>query len=266
MKRLNESVAGFLAVVAVLGAGAAYAADWGPYQVENRRSGFTYMTDETRAMQEDNFQNPGMLWVEDGADLWNKVDGEAGKACSSCHQDAAVSMKGVAPRFPLYDAKLGKLKSIEQQINMCRENNMKAKPFKWESRDMLAMTTYVTHQSLGMPVNVKVDGDAAPFFEKGKKFYFKRRGQLDLACKNCHEDYPGGQLRANILSEGQANGFPTYRLKWQKIGSLQRRFRGCNDMVRAEPYPYGDDNYVNLELYVKWRGRGLPIETPAVRN
>ena len=73
-------------------------------------------------------------------------------------------------------------------------------------------------------------------------------------------------IRANLLSQGQSNGFPTYRLKWQKIGSLHRRFRGCNKQVRATPYKAGSDEYVNLELYLANRGRGLPVETPAVRN
>ena len=30
-------------------------------------------------------------------------------------------------------------------------------------------------------------------------------------------------------------------------------------MVRAKPYAYGADEYVNLELYLAWRGRGLPV-------
>jgi len=261
----------FLTAVLAVGwsvsaASAAGKKDWGPYQVDDRRSGFTYMTEQTQAIQEDNFQNPGMLWVEDGTDLWSKVDGAAGKSCASCHGEDAAQMKGVAARYPVYDPKIKKLKDLEQQINNCRVNQMKAKPYKWESHEMLAMTTFVSYQSLGMPVNVKIDGPAAPFFKAGKKMYEKRRGQLDMACKNCHEDHNGDMIRANLLSEGQGNGFPTYRLKWQKIGSLQRRFRGCNKMVRAEPYPYGTDYYVNLELYVKWRGRGLPVETPAVRN
>ncbi len=242
------------------------AADWGKYQVGNTRSGYTYMTDESRAMQNDNFQNPGMLWVEQGAELWSKVDGKAGKSCASCHGASGDSMKGVAARYPVYDQNLGKLQDVEQQINFCLETRMEAKPYKWESGEMLSMTTFINYQSLGMPVNVKVDGPAAAGFEKGKAFYYERRGQLDLACKHCHEDHDGGMIRANTLSQGQVNGFPTYRLKWQKVGSVHRRFRGCNDMVRAKPYAYGADEYTNLELYVKWRGHGLPIEAPAVRN
>jgi sulfur-oxidizing protein SoxA len=83
---------------------------------------------------------------------------------------------------------------------------------------------------------------------------------------HCHQLYAGKKLRANTLSQGQSNGFPTYRLKWQKLGSLHRRFRGCNKQVRAQPLKYGADEYVNLELYLAWRGRGLPIESPSVRN
>ena len=114
--------------------------------------------------------------------------------------------------------------------------------------------------------HVSIDGPAIPFFEKGKKFYFQRRGQLDMACAHCHVDNAGGIIRANILTQGQSNGFPVYRLKWQKPGSIHRRFRGCNKQVRAKPYGYGSDEYVNLELYLAWRGRGLQVETPAIRN
>ena len=254
--------------VALLAGGIAAVAteDWGPYKVEDRRSGITFATPETRAMQEDEFENPGMLWVERGSELWEAVEGGEGKSCASCHQDAAESMKGAAARYPVLAPEVGKLMNIEQRINQCRTERMGADPWKWESEPLLSMTTFVRHQSLGMAVSPVVDGDAAPFFEKGKAYYEQRRGQLDLACMHCHQFYAGGQLRANILSQGQPNGFPTYRLKWQKVGSLHRRFRGCNSQVRAERLPYGADDYVNLELYVNWRARGLPVETPAVRN
>jgi len=255
-----------IAVGASVFANTADATDWGQYQVGDVRSGYTYMTDESRAMQVDNFQNPGMLWVEQGTELWGTVNGKAGKSCASCHGDSGESMKGVAATYPKYDQELGKVQTVEHQINYCLENRMEAKPYKWESSEMLSMTTFVNTQSLGMPVNVKIDGPAAAAFEKGKAFYYERRGQLDLACKHCHEDNAGGIIRANTLTQGQINGFPTYRLKWQKVGSVHRRFRGCNKMVRAKPFAYGSDEYTGLELYTKWRGQGLPIEAPAVRN
>jgi len=238
----------------------------GKYQVGDLRSGYTYAIPETRAMQDDDFENPAMLALDYGAELWSTKDGEADKSCADCHGDAEKSMKGVGARYPVFYGPWGKPINIELRINECRTNNMKAKPYKYESNEMLGMTSFVKYQSRNMPVNVDIGGPNKDFFVKGKEFYYQRRGQLDMACKHCHEDNPGNMARANLLSQGQSNGFPTYRLKWQKAGSLHRRFRGCNKNIRAQPYKYGSDEYVNLELYLAWRGRGLPVESPSVRN
>ena len=228
-------------------------------------SGYHFRVPETQAVQDDDFENPAFLWVEEAELLWDEVDGEEGKACSSCHGDVE-SLKTVGSTYPVYFEPWGKLINLEQRINHCRSENMKAEPWKYESDQMLGMTALVRHQARGEPVNVKIDGEAAQFFEEGKAFYYQRRGQLDLACSHCHESYAGTKIRADMLSQGQSNGFPTYRLKWQKLGSLHRRFKGCNEQVRAEPYKRGSDEYVNLELYLAWRGQGLPIESPAVRQ
>jgi sulfur-oxidizing protein SoxA len=270
MKKTHQ---GLLAVIGMAVGATAFATaspaqdmDWGAYQVEDRRSGYTYATAETRAIQDDNFGNPAMIRVDSGEALWNKVEGEAGKSCAECHGGASDSMRGVATSYPKYDGALGKLKNIEQQINACRTEQMKAEAWKYESSELLSMTVYVRHQSRGMPISVAIDGPAAPYFEKGKEFYYQRRGLLDMSCANCHVDNAGGIIRANTLTQGQTTGFPVYRLKWQKVGSTHRRFRGCNSQVRSTPYAYGSEEYVDLELYVAWRGRGLLVETPAIRN
>lgn len=229
-------------------------------------SGYRWAKPGTRAMQDEDFDNPGMLWAEIGESEYSKVDGAAGKSCASCHNDAAASMKGVASSYPKYYEPTKKMINLEQRINECRTKLMKAKPYKWESKELLGMAIYVAKQSQGMPQNVSVDGKAAPFFEAGKKHYYKRRGQFDMSCAHCHEAHYGEKLRANILSQGHINGFPVYRLKWQKPGSTHRRFAGCNKQVRASAFKKGSDEYTNLELYVRWRGQGLPMETPAVRN
>lgn len=231
----------------------------------DKRSGYTYAEPETRAMQDDDFNNPGFLWVEKGEKLWNKVDGSAGKACSSCHGKAETSMKGIGASYPRYDPSVRKVVNLEQRINGCREQ-IGATAWKWESEPLLAMTTYIQHQSRGMPINVTVDGAAAPYFEAGRRFYYERRGLNDLACKHCHEDNSGGHMRTELLSQGQTNGFPTYRLKWQKLGSLHRRLAGCNEEIRAEPFPMGSDEYTNLELFLAWRAQGLQVEAPSVRK
>ncbi|NNG03891.1 MAG: sulfur oxidation c-type cytochrome SoxA [Inquilinus sp.] len=229
-------------------------------------SGYEFRTPETQALQDDDFINPGFLWVENGEELWETADGAAGKSCESCHGDAEDSMNGVGARYPVYSEATGKPINLEQRINLCRTENMQAEPWRWESPELLGMMTFVRYQSRGVPVAVEIDGPMQPFFEAGREFYYQRRGQLDMSCASCHEANYGMSLRADMLSQGHSNGFPTYRLKWQGVGSLHRRFRGCNQQVRADRFGYGSDEYINLELYLAWRGMGLPVETPAVRQ
>ena len=239
--------------------------DLAKYVSGNAKSGYVYASAQTRSMEDDEFQNPGSLWVDKGKTIWNTVEGSGGKSCASCHNAAESSMKGVGATYPKYDAATGRVIDIEERINLERER-MGASPLKWESEALLAITVYVKTQSRGMPVHVAVDGPARATWEQGKTFYETRRGQLDMACAQCHVQNNDRKLRSETLSQGQINGFPTYRLDWQAVGSAQRRFRGCNEQVRAEPLPYGSPQYVALELYLASRGNGLPVETPSVRK
>ncbi|MCH9807520.1 MAG: sulfur oxidation c-type cytochrome SoxA [Alphaproteobacteria bacterium] len=229
-------------------------------------SGWNFRNEATQAMQLDDFDNPGFVNVETGEQLWSAVDGEAGKSCASCHNDASESMKGVRAQMPKWNEKAGKPLALEQVVNACRETNMKAKPWKWESNEMLSMTAFIGSHSRGMPVNVKTDGPMKEWWQKGKDIYYKQVGQLDMSCAGCHEQNFGNMIRADHLSQGHINGFPLYRSKWQKLGSAHRRFKGCMKNIRATPYKVGGDEFVALELYVASRGQGLSVETPAVRN
>ena len=261
----------YLVVIMAIGIGCARAGlltadEPSPYIVDGQRSGYTYLSEENQRLQDDDFANPGLLWVEHGRELWRQADGAAATSCASCHGDAADSMRGVRTRYPRFDPTFGKLITLEQQINRCRAERMQAAPYPFESEVLLAMTALIGTQSRGLPIAVRIDGAAQPFFEAGKTFFYQRRGQLDMACAHCHEQYAGQRLRGDIMSQGQINGFPVYRFTWQTLGSTHHMFEWCNTSVRAEPYPLGSDEYVNLELYMAWRGRGLPVETPAIRR
>ena len=98
-----------------------------------RRSGYEFMGRETRAMQDDDATNPGMLWVLDGEALWNRKAGAAGRACAACHGDARTSMKGVAARYPAFDAALRRPVNLEERIKLCRSERQKAPPLAFES-------------------------------------------------------------------------------------------------------------------------------------
>ena len=233
---------------------------------EDLYSGWRFRDPATQVIQTDDFTNPGMLVVERGEAEWSKVDGTAGKSCASCHNDASQTMKGVRAQMPKWQQAAAKPLTLEQTINACRTTNMGAAEWKWESDEMLGMTAYIGLQSRGMPVNVKTDGEMSLWLEKGKEIYYARNGQLDMSCATCHEQNTGKMIRADHLSQGHVNGFPTYRLKWGGVGSIHRRFKGCMQDVRAEPYAVGSDEFVALELYVASRGMGLSVETPSVRQ
>ncbi len=271
--RINKLITGVLFTAAISISGAALAdgkvkpiTPAKGHPLSELYSGYKFALPDTKAMQDDEFANPGMAWNDIGASEWTKVDGKAGKSCSECHKDAAVSMKGVGARYPVYFAPAKKIMNIENRVNLCRTKFMQAKKWKYDSNQMLGTVIYIKRQSAGMKVNVKTDGAAKKHYEAGKKFYYQRRGQLDMSCAHCHEKYYGTKIRMNTLTQGQSNGFPVYRLKWQKPGSIHRRFKGCNKQVRAIPFKSGSDEYLNLELYLAARGNGLTVETPAVRN
>ena len=253
------------------------------------RSGSAYMGADLKTMQADDFANPDMLWVEKGEKLWHAQAGTAAantasstaasaasatamssaggpKACATCHSDAKSSMRGVAARYPLFDAKTKQVLNLEGRINQCRSQRQGAAALTYESEELLALTAYVAHQSRGMPLNVSIDGAAQPHFDNGRAQYQRRIGQMNLACMHCHEWNAGKRLLAEPISQGHGNAYPVYRLEWQAAGSLHRRLRACYFGVRAEMPQPGSQELLDLELFLGWRAQGLAVETPGVRR
>ncbi|WP_371224718.1 sulfur oxidation c-type cytochrome SoxA [Roseovarius sp. 2305UL8-3] len=234
--------------------------------VETIYSGWHFRGEETRRMQEDDFDNPGMIFVEQAMDAWETVDGTEGKSCASCHEAAEDSMVGVRATYPKWNEAAGEVRTVEMQINDCRENRMGAEKWKYTGGDMVNMTALIASVSRGLPINVAIDGPAQSTWEAGKELYYTRTGQLELSCANCHEDSYGMMIRADHLSQGQINGFPVYRLKNTKLNAVHARFKGCVRDTRAETYKPGSPEFIALELYVASRGNGLSVEGPSIRN
>ena len=232
---------------------------------KDKRSGFDFMSPQTQAMQSDQTSNPGMLWVLDGERLWGEPQGNVGKSCASCHDNAAKSMRGVAARYPAFDEQTKAPIDLAGRINQCREKRQGAPSLAHESNELLTLAAYVAYQSHGMPISPATDPRLDKHRENGRAWFERRLGQLQLSCASCHDDRWGARLGGSIIPQAHPTGYPLYRLEWQGVGSLQRRLRGCLVGVRAEPFDYGAPEYVDIELFLMSRAVALKMETPAVR-
>jgi sulfur-oxidizing protein SoxA len=230
------------------------------------RSGYDLMSRDLQAMQRDDSLNPGMLWVLEGQALWTRREGAAGRACADCHgATPAEQLRGTAATYPAWDALLGKPVTLGERIAQCRTRHQGLAASAPGAQALLALEAAVAHASRSLPMRPPDDTRLTPWRERGQKLWLQRLGQLDLSCAQCHDERAGGRLGGAVIPPGNAAGYPTYRLEWQGLGTLQRRLRNCMTGVRAEPYAIGSDEMRALEVYLAWRDRGLAVEVPAVR-
>lgn len=231
---------------------------------EQRRSDFEALNPDLQAMQRDDARNPAMLWVQQGAQLWQQPAGAQQRACASCHGEVQ-RLRGVAARYPAFDEPSGDVLNLAQRIQSCRTKQQQATPWPLDSEELLALEALVALQSRGLPLDPPEDGRLQPVREQGRQLYVQRMGQLNLSCAQCHDQRWGRRLGGTRIPQAHPNSYPQYRLEWQGLGSLQRRLRSCLSGVRAQPWPLGAPELVALELYLADRARGLSVESPGVR-
>ena len=233
--------------------------------LDQRRSGYDQMSPATKAMQDDDTSNPATLSVLDGEALWKRKAGAADKACADCHGDAATSMRGVSARYPAFSPAKGR--PIDHRAAHQSLPHRAAEGAAARAREPRSARAHrVRRQAVARHAHRGHERrEDRAVHRGGPRSYGTRQGQLNLSCQNCHDDHWGQKLAGVPLVQGHPNGYPLYRLEWQSVGSLQRRLRNCLIGMRAEPYAYGADEYVDLELFLMWRARGMTVETPAVR-
>ena len=228
-------------------------------------SGWRFRSDETQAMQMDDFDNPGMIYVDQAMDAFNTEMGSEGNSCASCHTPDDFEM--VRATYPKWDEEREEVQTVEMQVLECQTERMgMEEPYGYDSQQMRNMVALIASQGRGQVVDVAIDGPVRETWEQGREMYYTRYGQLELSCASCHEQNYGNLIRADHLSQGHINGFPTYRLKQANLVSMHNRFNGCIRDTRGVPYEIGSEDFVALELYVASRGNGLSVEGPAVRN
>ena len=228
-------------------------------------SGYEYIKPATRAMQDDDFENPGLLIVERGQELFNQKQGQNGKSCAGCHGEAGETLNTRAiARYPVFNGDSKEIITLQKRISACR-SGITDTPLATNHPDLLALETFVRNRAKGETVNVQTDGAVAELLKQGEVLYKTRYGLIDMSCYHCHDMYPGQRIRGQTISQGQGNGFPAYRLDIGEITNLHQRIQQCLSLMRAEPFAADSEEINLLGLYIMSRSNGLAIETPAVR-
>lgn len=208
---------------------------------------------------------PYEIQIDEGEELYNKTFAN-GKSYADCFNNAGKSVK---QNYPFFDTATGKIITFEGAINQCREANGE-KAFKWKKGKLAALSAYMAYTSRGEKVNIQIPDDpkALAAYTAGKKFFYAKRGQLNMSCADCHVYYAGNRIRAEILSPalGQTTGFPVYRSAWGGMGTLHRRYDGCISQIRAKPFKAQSDEYKNLEYFQAYMSNGLPMNGPSSRK
>jgi sulfur-oxidizing protein SoxA len=221
---------------------------------------------ESRAQWEDIEEfAPYELNISNGETLFNTPFAN-GNGYADCFENGGI---GIRQNYPYFDTDRGEVITLELAINECREANGE-KPLKWKRGPIADISAYMAYTSRGNVFDVKIPDDprALAAYEQGKKHFYQKRGQLNMACADCHKFYSGNLVRADKLSPalGHLTHFPVYRSKWGGLGTTHRRYGGCNEQVRAKSYPAQSAEYRNLEYFHTYMSNGLAVNGPGARK
>ncbi|CAI8342784.1 MAG: SoxAX cytochrome complex subunit A [Gammaproteobacteria bacterium] len=208
---------------------------------------------------------PYEIAIENGEKLYHSKFAN-GKSLADCFGPEGA----VRGQYPLWDKDRGMVITMERAVNECREANGE-KPYGWKKGKIADVTAYMSYNSRGQEVKVDIpsnDPRALAAYEDGKEHFYTKRGQLNFACADCHMLTAGNLYRADTTSPafGHATSWPVFRSKWQSMGTLHRRFAGCHNNIRANPYKAQGAEYSNLEYFVTYMSNGLDFNGPAARK
>lgn len=208
---------------------------------------------------------PYEINIENGKKLF-ETPFKNGKTYASCFPNGGI---GIRQNYPMFDTAKGEVVTLESAINACREANGE-KPYGWKKGNIADVSAYMAYTSRGNKMNVVIPNDprALEAYEQGKQHFYAKRGQLNMACADCHFYNAGNYVRADLLSPalGHVTHFPVYRSKWGDLGTLHRRYGGCNEQVRAKSFSAQSAEYKALEYFESYMSNGIEVNGPGSRK
>ena len=214
------------------------------------------------------------IYIDEGQALFNKP-GKNGQSCASCHASSnakAPSLKKIASHYPKFDHHIGETVLIETRNNYCRQTYMDSPPYKLGSRASNTLSAYVKYLSRNTPIAITPNVHTQESLLKGKQSFYKKTGQLNFSCADCHVKAANKWLRGQLLSDIQPQGknrntaatWPRHFVSLHDLGliSLQQRIRHCQVVTRTYPQKLGSEEYIDMELYITSLANGLPMKAP----
>ncbi len=201
---------------------------------------------------------------EDNVDVGREIY-EGNKALQACFPDLTVGGD-----YPYFDEKKKEVVSLTGAINKCLTD---AGQKKWNEKkgkmaDFEALISYETMEA-EKKVDIKIESaEAAAAYERGKEYYYTQRGYLKLSCANCHVQGAAQRVRNESLSQllGHTTHFPVYRLKWQGLGTLERRMQGCVKDQGQNPPKTNSKEMKELLYFMAYMSNGMSVDGPDIRK
>jgi L-cysteine S-thiosulfotransferase len=219
----------------------------------------------SRSHYEDIMAFPPFLGdIDRGKTLWD-TPFRNGRTYADCLPDGG---RMVAGKYPMFEPRENRVITFEMALNRCRRDNGEPE-YRYDDRaTMGVLTAYARGLSDGMRMDIRVEGDAARAkYEEGRRLFFRRIGQMNFSCANCHVDNAGKIMRMETISPtvGQAPHFPVFR-GGDELYTLHMRYTRCMQQVRAQPFPMGSEAFNNLEYFHSYLSNGLPLQASVYRR
>jgi len=230
-------------------------------KVEDFRMGsYAYGKQGRSQYEEINEMPPYEDNVDAGEELYNET-----KGIKQCFPDPAI-----AGEYPKFDAKKGQVVTLSVAIDDCLKAHGQ-KPWKLTKGKLADLEAFFAAKSkeAGKKVHITIPSKAAAAaYERGKKIYYSQRGYLKLSCATCHVQGAGNRVRRELLSPllGHTTHFPVYRLKWQGLGTLERRIKGCEKNQGENPHKPGSQWMNEMIYFMAYMSNGLPVDGPDIRK
>ena len=227
--------------------------------------------------------NPAELFEMKGEELWTQKRGPKNASLEQCDLGKGPGViKGVFVELPKYFADTGRIQDLETRLITCMENLqgfkaadlMKESYDKGESKNMVALTTYIATASKGMRFNLSQAHDQEKnMYEVGKRLFFMRGGPHDFACATCHGQ-DGTRIRLQDLpnltkNPGDGIGFaawPAYRVSNSEMWTMQKRLNDCYRQQRFPEPKFGSDATLALAIYMGVNAKGAESIVPAIKR